>query len=163
VSLPLVGAAAVVSAVPMTASSPAQARGSIIGVSRGRRSGATRRYVTSPRRRAQIQLRRLVGASFRLLKHYVIVGFSEFSESVTRASAESPQNRSETGEAPPAKASESQRNAEFAEVTELVKSDTQRDRARAREQNGDTEPRRAHMPWMSQRSHGELSILDMNF
>jgi hypothetical protein len=90
-------------------------------------------------------------------------GFCEFRQSVTRASAESPQNRSETGEAPPAKASESQRNAEFAEVTEPGKSDTQRDRARAREKNGDTEPRHAPMPWLSQRSRSELSILDIEF
>jgi hypothetical protein len=72
-----------------------------------------------------------------------------------------PQNWSETGDAP-ANPSESQRNAEFAEVTEPTKSDTQRDRARAREENGDKEPRRAPMPWLSQRSR-ERSILDMDF
>jgi hypothetical protein len=77
-------------------------------------------------------------------------GFCEFRDSVTRA------------EAPPAKASESQRNAEFAEVTEPTKSDTPRDRARTREEDGDKEPRHAPMPWLSQRSR-ERSILDMDF
>jgi hypothetical protein len=66
-------------------------------------------------------------------------GFCEFRESVTRASA-----------------------AEFAEVTEPTKSDTQRDRVRAREEDGATEPRRAPMPWLSQRSR-RTSILDIEF
>ncbi len=43
-----------------------------------------------------------------------------------------------------------------------VKSDAPRDRARAREQEGDKEPRRAPMPWLSQRSRGER-IMDMEF
>jgi hypothetical protein len=47
-------------------------------------------------------------------------------------------------------------------VAEPVKSDTQRDRARAREENGDKEPRHAPMPWLSQRSR-ERSILDIEF
>jgi hypothetical protein len=70
-----------------------------------------------------------------------------------------PQNRSETGD-PPAKASEFQRHAEFAEP---VKSDTARDHARARGEEGDKEPRRAPMPWLSQRSRREGSILDIEF
>jgi hypothetical protein len=42
-----------------------------------------------------------------------------------------------------------------------VKSDTQRDRARTREENGQ-EPRSAPMPWLSQRSR-RTSIFDMEF
>jgi hypothetical protein len=72
-----------------------------------------------------------------------------------------PENRWETGEA--AAFSEFPESGEgFAEVTEPGKSDTQRDRARAREENGDTEPRHAPMPWLSQRSR-ERSILDIEF
>jgi len=51
----------------------------------------------------------------------------------------------------------------FAEVPEPVKSDIPRDRARAREEDADKEPRRAPMPWLSQRSRAERSILDMEF
>jgi hypothetical protein len=72
-----------------------------------------------------------------------------------------PQNRSETGEA--AGFSQFPQSGEgFAEVAEPVKSDTQRDRARAREEDGDEEPRRAPMPWLSQRSR-RTSILEMEF
>jgi hypothetical protein len=72
-----------------------------------------------------------------------------------------PQNRSETGEA--AGFSEFPESGEgFAEVTEPTKSDTQRDRARAREEDGDKEPRHTPMPWLSQRCRGR-SILDIEF
>jgi hypothetical protein len=72
-----------------------------------------------------------------------------------------PQNRSETGEA--AGFSEFPESGEgFAEVAEPGKSDMQRDRARAREEDGDTEPRHAPMPWLSQRSR-KRSILDIEF
>jgi hypothetical protein len=43
-----------------------------------------------------------------------------------------------------------------------MKSDTPRDRGGAREEDGDTEPRRAPMPWLSQRSR-RTSILEMEF
>jgi hypothetical protein len=36
-------------------------------------------------------------------------------------------------------------------------------RSRARVEGGDKEPRHAPMPWLSQRSRGELSILDIEF
>jgi hypothetical protein len=75
--------------------------------------------------------------------------FSEFSESVTRASAE----------AEPADETGTERLEEFADGF----SDTTRDRARAREEEADEEPRRAPMPWLSKRSRGELSIFDLEF
>jgi hypothetical protein len=82
-------------------------------------------------------------------------------ETVGRPFAE-PQNRCETGEA--AGFSQFSQSGEgFAELAEPVKSDTPRDRARARVEDGDKEPRRAPMPWLSQRSRGERSILDMEF
>jgi len=66
------------------------------------------------------------------------------------------QNRCETGDAP-AKASESQRNAEFAEPGFP---DAPRDRARAREKEGDGVP--SERAWLSQRSR-RTSILDIEF
>jgi hypothetical protein len=50
----------------------------------------------------------------------------------------------------------------FAEVAEPV-AIRHKKRTRAREQEGGEEPRRAPMPWLSQRSRGERSILDMEF
>jgi len=44
-----------------------------------------------------------------------------------------------------------------------VKSDTPRDRARAREEDGDKEPRRAPMPWLNQRCRGGRSVIDEEF
>lgn len=69
---------------------------------------------------------------------------SEFPESVTRSGSPSPQNRCVGGDAAEfcqfrdsvTRASA----AEFAEVTESTKSDTQRNRARAREEDGDRNP-----------------------
>jgi hypothetical protein len=74
-------------------------------------------------------------------------GFSEFSESVARASAEA--------------------EPEFAEGF----SDTPRDRARARAREAsetqrkpsEEGTRRAPLPWLSQRSRSEISILDLEF
>ncbi len=43
-----------------------------------------------------------------------------------------------------------------------MKSDTPRDRARARREENGTEPRRAPMPWLSQRSR-RTSILEIEF
>jgi hypothetical protein len=89
--------------------------------------------------------------------------FVDVQRSEGTASAESPQNRSETGDAPHQWPPNATNHAEFAEAAQPTKSDTQRDRARAREKDGDTEPRHAPMPWLSQRSRGEISILDIEF
>jgi hypothetical protein len=97
--------------------------------------------------------------------------FSQFSQSVARASAE----------AEPAKASETQRHARFAEpenrleaggdaganepIEEFAEplSDTHKKNARTREEEGAEEPRRAPMPWLSKRSRDQRSILDEIF
>jgi len=50
----------------------------------------------------------------------------------------------------------------FAEVAEPDEIRHEK-RTRAREEEGDKEPRRAPMPWLSQRSRGDLSILDIEF
>ena len=71
-----------------------------------------------------------------------------------------PQNRCETGDA--AGFSEFPESGEgFAEVAEPDEIRHEK-RTRAREEAGE-EPRRAPMPWLSQRSRGELSILDIEF
>jgi hypothetical protein len=81
-------------------------------------------------------------------------------ETVGRPFAE-PQNRCETGDAAGF--------SEFPESGEGVAEATEPDEirheksARAREEHGDKEPRRAPMPWLSQRSRGERSILDIEF
>jgi hypothetical protein len=72
------------------------------------------------------------------------------------------QKWSETGDAPYQWPPNATNHAEFAEVTAPGKSDTQRDRARAREEDGVKEPRHAPMPWRSQRSR-RTSILDLDF
>jgi hypothetical protein len=81
-------------------------------------------------------------------------------ETVERPFAE-PQNRRATGDDAAGFLEFPESGEGFAEVAEPVKSDTQRDRARTREENGQ-EPRSAPMPWLSQRSR-RTSIFDMEF
>jgi hypothetical protein len=71
------------------------------------------------------------------------------------------QNRRETGDA--AGFSEFSESGEgFAEVAQPDEIRHEK-RTRAREEDGDKEPRRAPMPWLSQRSRGERGILDTEF